>query len=287
MLRSLILARGSMRCISFAVAFFLLFLGQALAAAPTLDASGILTGSFNSASSGALSVSTTSTNDVVIFFIQVTKRTGAAPTVSSISGGSLTWAKRKAVTATYTGACFAANTCQGDFEEWWAFSSSALSTVSMTVTLSSSADEVALAAFGINGAGSSSAPFDTNIGLPASAQNLTNTLNTVQVTVNTTDNSDLIFGAWGSGASFVPPSTQTCSGWTQTGIRDSSGPTDYATLWAGAEGFTGAQSSLAITFFDTGCAANKPASAWTAIADAITNGVPSSGGSRTLLGVGQ
>ncbi len=277
-----------LRCLFVAIllALWPLF---AYATAPTLDASGIFTGSFNSTSSGSVSVSTTSTNDVIIIFIQSTKRTGAAATVSSISGGGLTWANRTALTATYTAGCFAGNTCHGDFEEWWAFSSTTLTGTSVTVTLSGTTDEAAMVAFGVNGAGSSLAPFDTNVGLPATAQNLTSTPSTISVTLSTIDNSDLIFAAFGSGNQ-KSLAAETCTGWVQGGLVDSSGPNDYATLWALAKGFTSVQTSLAITFFGGGCAANQATDAYTVIGDAVTNGIvppPGISGSLLLLDVGQ
>jgi hypothetical protein len=258
------------------------------AATPAIDASGPTLTQFNSASSGSIAVTTTSTNDLIMIFVQTTRRSTSAATITGITGASLSWANRANRQDAYVGSCFAFNNCFGDVEIWWACSPSALTASSMTVNLNQSADEVALIAFGVTGICPSATPFDTNVGLPIKpAANTGTSGSNVQGVASTSQNSDLIFIVMGSGQNHIT-GTEACSGWQQYGIIDSSGPNDYASVQVTAKGFNTTQAGLTVSAFGGTCSSPANTSTWAAMVDAVTNGVPvSSGGTRTLMGAGQ
>jgi len=263
-----------MRLIRLAVAaLVLLYCGQALAVSPSLDATGYIKTSFDSASSGSISVTTTSTNDIVLLFVQGTRRTSPSAAITSVTTSGLTWTNRSAKQNTYgPGGCFGGgNTCYGDLEVWCAFSSGTLSSASTTVHWDRSVDETALVAVGVTNAGTSCASaFDSNGALPAYNQNLTASTVTLSSTVSTSQSADLIFAAMGRADQFNG-TIATCSGWSQTYIVDSSGPSDYATLWVTSKAVSSLQSSLSVPFFTSSCTANPAAPMWTTVGDALTN----------------
>ena len=126
---------------------------------------------WNSTSGSSLilsSFSTSNANDVIILIIDtLNSAPTAAPTVSSVSGGGLTWFKRHATGSQTIDS--GSITC--NLEIWYAVSSSALSSVNISITFSASGSTVNGTLFGISGA-NTSIPFDTNSSLPASATSL-------------------------------------------------------------------------------------------------------------------
>lgn len=261
---------------------------ECFAVTPAIDASGAAKTLFNSASSGSINVSTTSTNDLILLFVTGTRRSTPSAAISSVAGGGLTWAKRTNQQTTWTTDCFAGNTCFGDVEIWWACSSSALSSSSMTVTMDRSTDEVTLIAFGVTGICPTATPFDTNGGLPVTAANTTGSNANIQLSASTTQTSDLIFIVVGSGNFVLATGDQSCSGWQQYTETDSTGPSDYSVMQVTAKAFTSAQSGLTVRTFGTSCGTPETTHPWTAIADAVANASTSpAGGSLMLMGVGQ
>lgn len=99
----------------------------------------------------ALTITTTQSNDVLIFAILPNDGNPA----SGISGGGLTWTKRTSTVV----CCFPNN-----IDEWWAIAPSPLTGVTITATLSSSTFYSG-ALFAISGANTST-PYDVNGSLP-------------------------------------------------------------------------------------------------------------------------
>ena len=138
---------------------------------PTIDVSN--TASTGGATSYTVSLTTTSTNDI----LYVAVSTGSSNT-ATISGGSLTWAQRAS----------AAISGSRTLQTFWALKTTA-GAITITVTLSGSSAS-SVVAFAISGANTAS-PFDTT----TSSTN-TGSSTTASTTITTTNN-DLIIGAVG------------------------------------------------------------------------------------------
>jgi len=136
-----------------------------------------------------VTLTTSDTEDVVVLFSATNGGAIGYATISSISGGGLSWTER--------GRAECLNVCgtggsgtYTDTDEWYAVSSGALSSVTFTVTLASSSSYTDLSVFGINGANTVS-PFDTHSGLPAM---LTGSAQPYPA-VSTSNPHDIVFGA--------------------------------------------------------------------------------------------
>ena len=121
-----------------------------------------------SAANLTVSLTTTSTNDVII----VVAACNGGPVVS-VTSPNLTFTRRGGTTG---GFCI---------EEWWAPSSGTLSAEQIKVTQTTSG-VLAVTAFGISGANTST-PYDTHSGLPVTA-------NGSQPSVSTSNANDIILG---------------------------------------------------------------------------------------------
>lgn len=136
----------------------------------TLALDGYVTGTSSGSSTVATSsgLTTANANDVIVACVTAYVTSGSAPTVSSVSGGGLTWTKRVSTGSTALKPSFAAN-----IDVWQAVASSTLSSVTVTATLSSaSAQDADLVVFGVSGA-DTAAPSDPNSSLPAQASSAT------------------------------------------------------------------------------------------------------------------
>lgn len=154
----------------------------------------------NGTTSGTLSVSAAA-NTIVLIFVMIEAGGTPTRTVSSMSGGSLTWAQRGSVA---NGA--------GAFENaelWKAYAASGLSSATITVNLTgANSDCWSIAALSYTGA-NSSAPFDTNGGLPATSHD-----SFTSGSYSTSQADDMLVGIWGQGNQGSNPGTGTVSGWT-------------------------------------------------------------------------
>jgi hypothetical protein len=126
------------------------------------------------AASGSTKLTTTQTNDVIYVTVAI-KGTQTA----SVSGAGLTWSQRGLISTTY-----------GKIYAFYAVSAGLLSAATISTTLSSSVRFV-ITAFGVSGV-NTTAPFDPNLGSPATA---TGTSLTPTVTFTTTSTNDFIIGA--------------------------------------------------------------------------------------------
>ena len=123
-----------------------------VAGTPTLD--GTATGQFTSTTSGTVTLSTTKTNDVIVLLVASEQTT--LQTVSSVTSAHLTWTRRGGGNI-----FFAGQGCYNNLEVWWAPSTGILTSEVITVTMTGSIDDVAMAAFGVNGAANIASPWDT------------------------------------------------------------------------------------------------------------------------------
>lgn len=249
-------------------------------AALALD--GHATGSANTnKTSATATLTTTQTNDVVIACVGVNSVSTTAVTVSTITDGAgLTWTKRSSVGGADS------NSHYDDLECWWAASSGSLTSDVITVTTTASTDTIAIYAFGISGANTSS-PFDTNASLPKAGTNLTATSTNPTVSAfSTTSTNTFAFAVMttNSNASGSLPSSAP-TGWTNLDTLSFNGSASFNDGQNAYDVYGAAQSSLTLTF---GSGTFYTAD-WLMLADAVVAGSApaNSPHMRTLLGVGK
>ncbi|WP_407146247.1 hypothetical protein [Bradyrhizobium sp. ORS 86] len=152
----------------------------------------VATGFINGAASGTLAsgtFTTTVANCVIVAMIATTddgSATSGPFTVSSISGGGLTWTRRGGQTGLNSGFH------QMDLECWYAIAAGTFSSA-VTATFSGVAGGATITVFAFSGA-NTAAPFDANGSLPAQTSNLTATANAVSATISTTNANTAIIG---------------------------------------------------------------------------------------------
>lgn len=105
----------------------------------------------------AVTITTTQTDDVVVLSILSSK--SPAVTVSTVAGGSLTWAKRSSLTWT-------SNTQPTSIEVWWAHAPTTLTAASITVTWSATPSVATINAVAVAGCSTPASPWDINGSLP-------------------------------------------------------------------------------------------------------------------------
>lgn len=134
------------------------------AGTPTIDPAGQHSATLNGVASGNVAA-TAAGGAIVIITINIESLATPSPTVTGISGGGLTWAKRFGHTQSST-LCFSSVTCFQDLEYWWAYSSGSLSAVPMTVSFSKTIDFGTLGQTAVHGVLNTAAPWDPAGGLP-------------------------------------------------------------------------------------------------------------------------
>lgn len=177
-------------------------------------------------SSNTAVINTTGTNRVVLAYVSASATSGT-PTISSVSGGGLTWAKR-------SGQTFAGNgTHNAAMEIWWAWAAAQLSAEVITVTGGGAYDHLEISCLCYSGIPSSLSanPWDTNGSLPALFKYESNTNQSSHTTGNcpaiSTDNaSTCVIGMFFTNAS-PTNRADTPAGYTETVSKRNSGGTDW------------------------------------------------------------
>jgi hypothetical protein len=224
-----------------------------------IDGSAINASTTNAASISA-SLTTTQANDVIVVAFMGEMNTNAAcPTISQISSTHLpstAWSKRSQIQMAGEGGTTSGNI---DVEVWWAVASSALSSESITVTLTGTCnDDMALVIFGVSGANTSS-PWDSNSSLPAYNTNASSTSkNIASTTFSTSNANDILLSIQGVevGAGATP------SGYTEVNTANNSGGTYGAIIYVAEDIVTATQSSVSQS-------TTESTDWWGVIADAI------------------
>src|SRR2546427_4700265 len=206
---------------------------------------------FNIASATSVSASLTTTNANDVIYVMVTTDVG---TINTPTATGLTFSLRKSVAA--------ANGYPA-ISTYYAIASSTLSAKSITATASSNG-WIIINAFGIAGA-YTTAPFDTNAAVPASA---TGAAGTATATISTSNANDFVIGTVGDNDPTDACSSATAgSGFTVIGDSHSAvreGASEYKIVSATQTGL-----SVSLTTHCSGDSASK----WTMIADAVRAGI--------------
>lgn len=230
-------------------------------APPALDTSASAQASRTN--TGTVTLSTTKADDIIVFVTGAETTTGA-PAVASVSSTSgLTWHKRSAVTSGLN-----------DQEVWWAHAPAVLTSEVITVTYAQTFDDWAATAFAVSGC-STSAPFDSNVSLPAFDTTDGTTVHAFSVSgVSTNSATPFVFMAVAGAASIImtPP-----SGFTLIDSQGNGGGTFFEYEGVAYEVFSGALNSQTITWG----AATNVINGGSATVDALVPAVP---GTNGLLG---
>ena len=173
---------------------------------PVVD--GSATGTAGAAATLGITLSTTNSNDVIVIqSVAEQNSTSAAPQITSITGGGLTFVSR----STQFYAAGGANTAFYQ-EVWWAAAPTALSSVTFTIHYSATVDNAAATAFGVSGCNTTS-PWDANNSQPSVTTALIGGVNAPITTgaSSTTSTNDLLlyFGATAGGSSSPKPAAFT------------------------------------------------------------------------------
>lgn len=209
------------------------------------------TGALTESSSVSASLTTSSSNDVII--LSAGTSSPAASVSSIVDSASLAWTHR----ATETGPTSV------EMEEWYAVASSPLTSDSITVSWSGSGDNT-FEAFAISGADISS-PFDPNPALPAVA---TGTGNNPSVTISTSNANDIVFGLLANEHQSAFCHTETTGGgFTDTGAAQSCALGSGSSQNSDQEYriVTSTQTNLAASFTTSNGGSNE----WAMIGDAV------------------
>lgn len=166
----------------------------AFGAAPSLDGVSATNSSTNTV---VLTITTSAAPDVVVIESTFSLSMSSTPaTISTVTGGGLTWARRgTACTVTGTGA-------ERSMEEWYAIASTTLSSAAITVTYSTSASGYSEKAtiFALKNANTTT-PFDPNASLPGCASGTA--VNTLSYTTSTNSGNDFVVASSGYSAATI------------------------------------------------------------------------------------
>lgn len=217
-----------------------------------LQVDGHVAASFTGGTSNSVTLTTTMTNDIIVVLAFVEANHVALRTVSSVSGGGLTWQKRGGHN----------DGSSVDFEYWWALSPSAQGGgMAITVTLTGVPDDWTLVAFGVNGCNTAS-PWDTNVSLPVFAQG---TVSSLAATISTTRANDMILAFYGDVSNSVDYQNVPTGFTFVDGSHTNAGALD-SSAGVGEKVVSAAQSSAGIMWGSTSASSGTP---WM-IVDALT-----------------
>ncbi len=111
----------------------------------------------------SITLSTNHPNEIVIIQVCMQAEGGPAPSVVSVVGGGLTWAKRAGASGNTTNT---PSSYYGDSEIWWAIATTPLAGATIDVTVASQLGFITLIGGGVTGI-DPAAPWDTDPSLPA------------------------------------------------------------------------------------------------------------------------
>lgn len=198
----------------------------------TIDGSGA-TAIASGTSSVAATITTPSTNDIIIAFIHC-ESTSVARTVSGVSGGGLTWALRKRWTNP--------SGPWSNIESWWAAAASPLTAQTITATFSGAIDDCSLQLAAVHGVLNLVGPWDVNVSLPVAAAGISGN---ISVSISTTATDTILFGFTGDATPNVPA---TGTGFTQLYLTSNGGGANYSYTKSQYQVFAVAQTGYSATF---------------------------------------
>ena len=170
------------------------------AIAAAIDGAGATGSASNSATLTSAPLTTTRTNNIILALVHFEDHIGTG-SVSGISGGGLTWARRSQYRFH--------DVYDGAMEVWWAAAAAPLSAQVATVGFSGGATQVDAATIqliAIHGVASLTVPWDTNVSLPAKLTTSSSGLATVPISTTAAHTMVLGFNAANSVRGATPGS---------------------------------------------------------------------------------
>lgn len=248
-----------------------------------LATNGSATGLSNTTTTVTATLTTTATGIVVLAIQANNVAAGIQPAISSVSGAGLTWAQRGS-TIQYTGGIFGA---KNSFFVYWAFSSGALSSQTITVTMTGTTDDMTMVAVGVGGFTGTAwqtNPWDANASLPKQA-NATTTTAPTATGISTTTANGMLLALAGTANNGVDPMTPPTSFTLTASIGNGGGANGSATEFA-TQVVSATQSSITVTY-------GTSAQGWALQVDSLAmdagggggGTVTASGGTMQLMGV--
>lgn len=220
---------------------------------------------------------TTGSGDVVVALVNTTNPFGTTATVSSISGGGLTWIKRKQFTITTS------NFDVGSTEIWYAIAASPLTSQVITATLSTASTGAVITVFAVSGANTTT-PWDINGSLPASGSDVTGTSTVPTITSVSTTNANTVLIAYVTLPGNASGALTNPAGFTL--IAQSNGFSGSPNFEGGAaqsarEIVSSTQAGISVAF--------STVANWAMVVDAIQapGGAPTAPPMRSIMGVGK
>ena len=171
-------------------------IGQAYASVLTaIDGPG---GSFarKNASTIAANITTSRTNTIVLAFVHAEAGGGGQSVVSTMTGGGLTWTRRKQL--------FFVDTYNSVMELWWAAAAPVLNNQTVTATITGGQaqyDAASIQLVAVTGVASLATPWDVNVSLPATQTRPYPS--TYNVPVSTTAPHTMLFGFHGANTPYA------------------------------------------------------------------------------------
>jgi len=225
---------------------------------------GATTAQFSTATSGTITLSTSSSNDVIVVMVanedlhNAVVRTVAANGITATATGLGTFTHHSFGTGNPPYNQISTSPYV-DAEVWYAIATSPLSSVLITVTLTGATDDASIIAFGVSGANTGT-PWDAHPALNT-AQSTASTVPSVSVT--TSNANDMILGFTGIGqAGSSSTAESTIAGFTMIQEQLNSAGSDSSLAAAEYELVSSTQTSISVAF----SAANTN---WVMIGDAI------------------
>jgi hypothetical protein len=198
----------------------------------TINGSGA-TAVASGTTSVAATITTPATNNIILAYTHC-ENPAAQRTVSGVSGGGLTWARRAQFLN--SSAPWSTN------EVWWAAAPAALTSQTITVTFSAAIDDCSLQLIAVNGVLNLVSPWDTNGSLPATG---VGPGTPVSRNISTTAANTMLLGFTGDATSNVPA---TGTGFTLLYTTANSGGANFSFTKSQYQVFTSAQTNYAATF---------------------------------------
>lgn len=239
----------------------------------SIDGTTLVHGQTNNAASvsagNTFTTATTNTIIIVVAAAEWVHAVGAAGTVSSVTGGGLTFAKRSGIIKSGS----VGSNGYLDLEVWWAFSAGTLSGITFTVNYSlpsaTNFESAVMNMFGVTGFTGTSyhtTPWDQNVALPVTASNQASSTPTVSG-INTTNTNTMVIVAFAdcppSGGQFQSGGSVPAGFTFIDAVSNTSGAVNNCNNGVAFEDFSSAQSGVSAAWSLT-------VTNWCGIGDALS-----------------
>jgi hypothetical protein len=202
-------------------------------------------------------LSTSTANDTIIVFICWDQNSGVPCTVRNVTSTNLTFKRRGGVQSCLSGAGFST------IEEWVAVASGTLSGEVITVSFTNAMDNLSMLVQAFTGA-PAAAPYDSNAGLPATAQVATSAVPPT-VTFSTSKADDLLLYVSCNSSGATQGGANVPAGWTELGTVNNASGSLFCYMTVAYKSVSATQSGATVA-----CASATAEVSYVGLVDAIT-----------------